>query len=255
LRVVDAEGLNSSYSSVLCAKIPTLISLSTSTPSETAGYSVSISGILLDSYGNRIENESVALYYAFSGFDSWNAITSEFTDSSGSFSAMWIPPAPSYFIIKAAYAGNYTHVESSKNATFSMLPYGSDYLFSVESNSTISSMGFDAESETLSFTAAGAEGTKGYAKVTAAKSLVPDLALLRVSVDGVEYDYSVSEVGDSWVILFAYEHSVHQIEIHLDYTIPEFPSFLILLIFMAAALLAIMIYKRKNRDGLACSSS
>jgi len=248
LRVVDAEGLNSSYSLVLCAKIPTSISFSANTPSAAAGYSVSISGTLLDLYGNRIRNESVALYYAYSGYENWNLIASELTDFSGSFSAEWIPPAPSYFVIKAVYAGNYTHVESSRNVTLSMLPYEEEYLFSVESNSTISGMGFDTNSQTLSFTATGAGGTKGYAKVTAAKSLVPDLGLLSVYVDGAEYSYNVTDAGNSWVLLFMYDHSVHLIEIRLSPVIPEFTSFLLVL-FMAAILFAAMVHRRKAIHG------
>jgi hypothetical protein len=246
LKVVDAEGLNSSYALVLCAKIPTSISLSTVAPSATAGYSVSILGTLLDFYGNRIRNESVALYYAYSGYENWNPIASELTDAYGSFMAEWIPPAPSYFVIKAVYAGNYTHVESSRNVTLSMLPYGEAYLFSVESNSTVSSMGFDTNSQTLSFTATGEKGTVGYAKVTAAKSLVPDLALLSVYVDGAEYSYNVTEKNDSWVILFVYDHSAHLVEIRLDSTIPEYTSLALLALFMTATLFAAIGYKRKS---------
>jgi len=248
LRVVDAEGLNSIYSLVLCAKIPTSISISTSTPSATAGYSVSISGTLLDLYGNRIGNETVDLYYAYSGYEDWNAIASEFTDIFGNFSAAWIPPAPSYFVLKAVYAGNYTHVESSRNVTVSILPYGETYLFSVESNSTVSSMGFDTTNQTLSFTATGADGTKGYAKVTAAKSLVPNLALLSVHVDGAEYNYTVTDADDSWVLLFAYDHSAHLVEIRLDSTIPEFPSLLVVTLFMIGTVLAVIAYKKRAKS-------
>ena len=250
LRVVDAEGLNSTYSLILCAKIPTSISLSTSTPSATAGYSISISGTLLDSYGNRIRNESVSLYYAYSGYEDWNSIASELTDSSGSYSGEWIPPTPSYFFIKTVYAGNYTHVESSRNVALCMLPYGEMYLFSVESNSTVSSMGFDTNNQTLSFTATGEMGTAGYAKVTAAKSLVPNLALLSVHVDGAEYNYTVTDTDDSWVLLFAYDHSVHLVEIQLDSTIPEFPSFLMVALFMIGTVLAVIAHKKKHSGNL-----
>ena len=249
LVVVDAEGLNSTYSLVLCAKTPTLISLSTSTPSATAGYSVNISVTLLDFYCNRIGNETVNLYYTYSGFENVAvAIASGLTDTFGSLSVEWIPPAPSYFVIHAMYAGNYTHVESSKSATFSMLPYGEVYLFSVESNSTVSSMGFDTNSQTLSFTATGVGGTRGYAKVTAAKSLIPNLALLSVYVDGKEYSYNVTDANDSWVILFVYDHSVHLIEIRLDSTIPEF-TYVLLASFMSATLFATMACRRKSARG------
>jgi len=248
LRVVDAEGLNSTYSLVVCAKTPTSISLSTSTPSASVGYSVGILGTLLDLYGSRIRNESVALYYSYSGNENWNPIASALTDDYGGFGVGWVPPASSYFVIKALYAGNYTHVESSKNVTLSIMPYGEAYLFSVESNSTVSSMGFDTTSQTLSFTATGEKGTVGYAKVTAAKSLVPDFTTLSVYVDGARYDYNLTEANDSWVLLFAYDHSVHIVEIQLDSTIPEFTSFLLVL-FMAATLVAVIVCSRKAIHG------
>ena len=246
LRVVDAEGLNSTCSGVLCVMTPTSFLLSTTVPSASVGCSVNISATLLDLFGNRIGNETVDLYYAFSGFGNWNAIASERTDTFGGLSAEWIPPAPSYFVIKAVYAGNYTHVGSSKNVTLSMLPYGEAYLFSVESNSTVSSMGFDTNSQMLSFTATGAGGTMGYAKVTAAKSLIPDLTLLSVYVDGAEYDYNVTEANDSWVLLFAYDHSAHLVEIQLDSTIPELTPPTLLLLFIIVTLFAVMICRRRS---------
>lgn len=249
LTVVDAEGLNSSCSLVVCAKTPTSISISTSTPSATAGYSVGISGTLSDFYGNVIKNETAVLYYVYSGYENWNAIALDITDDSGNYHAEWVPPAPSYFVLKATYMGNYTHVESSRNVTLSMLAYGEAYLFSVESNSTVSSMGFDSNNQTLSFTATGAEGTIGYARVTAAKSLVPDLAQLSVHVDGAEYDYNVTDANDSWVLLFVYDHSAHLVEIQLDNTIPEFVSSTLLMLLMIATLFAAMVHSRKAIQG------
>jgi PKD repeat protein len=246
LRVGDAEGFNSSYSIVVCAKNPTSLSISTSSPSAAAGYSVNITVTLLDSADMSLKNETVDLFYTFTGIENWTPISSNCTDSLGNYYANWSPPMASYFTIKAVYAGNYTHVESSRKVTVSMLPYGEMYLFSVESNSTVSSMGFDTNNQTLSFTATGEMGTVGYAKVTAAKSLVPDLALLSVHVDDAEYNYTVTDADDSWVLLFAYDHSVHLVEIQLDSTIPEFPSFLIITLFVIATLLAAIVQNIKH---------
>jgi PKD repeat protein len=244
LTVIDAEGLDSSYSIVVCAKNPTSLSISTSSPPVTAGYSMNITGTLLDSAGVSLMNETVDLFYAFTGIENWTPISSNCTDSLGNYYANWTPPAASYFMIKAVYAGNYTHVESNGNVTVCMLPYETQYIFSVESNSTISAMSYDNNNKTLSFMTTGKEGTFGYVKVTADKSLVTDIALLKVHVDDVEYNYTATEADQSWVVTFTYSHSVHLVKIELDYIIPEFQtSFLLVILLIVSIFLTAVRHK------------
>jgi hypothetical protein len=147
-------------------------------------------------------------------------------------------------MIKAVYAGNYTHVESNGNVTVCMLPYETQYIFSVESNSTISAMSYDNNNKTLSFMTTGKEGTFGYVKVTADKSLVTDIALLKVHVDDVEYNYTATEADQSWVVTFTYSHSVHLVKIELDYIIPEFQtSFLLVILLIVSIFLTAVRHK------------
>ena len=56
-------------------------------------------------------------------------------------------------------------------------------------------------------------------------------------------DYNVYDNTTHRWIYFVYEHSTHKIDI-----IPEFPSSLILPLFMTATLLAVIVYRRKTRD-------
>lgn len=70
------------------------------------------------------------------------------------------------------------------------------YVFTVESNSTISDLTFSSTSHILSFTATGVDGTEGCTRVTIAKSLASDIAKLTVSIDGIEYNYTVQGLDD-----------------------------------------------------------
>lgn len=248
LTVWDSEDLNSSCSQMIPTRMPTLVSISTSSSSTFIGFTVDINGTLCDLYENGLENESVVLYYTFSGVTTWFPITSGITDNLGHYYAQWIPSATGYFTIKAEWVGNSTHIGASNNVTLSVLPYQNEYVFSVESNSTISALAFNTTSWELSFTASGPNGTKGYVKVTVAKSLVENITNIRVYLDGNQSEYSITSLDDSWLLTFDYMHSTHQVVVDLDINIiPEFPSAMILPMFMALILALAFAKKRLSR--------
>jgi hypothetical protein len=61
------------------------------------------------------------------------------------------------------------------------------------------------------------------------------------STDVLQFNNTIYDNGTCRWIYFAYQHSTHEVII-----VPELPSFLILPLFMIAALLAAMAYKRKH---------
>ena len=250
LTVYDAGGLNASSSKSIPVKMSTFISLSTSTPSTLIGFSVNITGRIHDMYGNGLSDETIVLSYSFSGISTWTPIASALTDSFGNYSAMWIPTGTGYFNLKAEWAGNATFLLANATVTLSALPYANHYVFSVESNSTISNLAFNSQTNQLTFTATGPSGTRGYTKVTIAKSLVSNITGLQITFDGAPYNYTVSEAKDSWVLTFTYSHSSHAIVISLPPSVPEFRSSLILLLFMTITLLAISITILKRKRDL-----
>jgi hypothetical protein len=93
------------------------------------------------------------------------------------------------------------------------VPYADEHVFSVESNSTVSAFAFNSTSLELSFSISGLDGTGGYVKLTVAKSIVADVADIRVFLDGRELVYSASSSGDSWLLVFTYAHSTHDVAI------------------------------------------
>ena len=249
LNITDNDGLTDvTTKSINIGKIHTSTSISTSSPSTFVGFRVNITGTLQDMYGNGLAGETVVLYYTFSGITTWTPITSDTTDSLGNYFAMWIPPATGYFVIKGEWAGNSTHFGANNTATLSSLVYQDQYVFSVESNSTISELAFNTKNWKLSFVATGPNGTRGYVKVTVAKSLVADIADIRVFLDGRQFNFSIVSLDDSWLLTFNYVHSTHQVEMDLDINIiPEFSSFLVILLFMIATLLTVLAYRRKPK--------
>ncbi len=147
------------------------------------------------------------------------------------------------------WAGNATHSETNNTTTLSSLVYNNQYVFSVESNSTISELGFNTTDWTLGFTATGLNGTTGCVKVTVAKSLVGNPSDIRVLLDGEQQEFSVASIDDSWLLSFTYQHSTHQVAVDLDVNIiPEFPTWALMLLILVLLLAASMIYKQDSLE-------
>jgi len=116
----------------------------------------------------------------------------------------------------------------------------------VVSNSTIEDFEYFESNNTIKMHVTGLEGI-GFCRVCFPKLLfcphcLPYItAVINDGLTPVLYDnYTLHENATHKWIYFAYEHSTHEINI-----IPEFPSFLILPLFMIATLLAVIVYRRK----------
>jgi hypothetical protein len=249
LTIFDLNGMNSSCSKWILVIMPTFVSVSTSSTSTVLGFAVSVNGTLYDAYGNGLENQPVVLYYTFPGVSTWFPITSGITDSFGHYYVQWIPTATGTFTIKAEWVGNVTYIGTSNNVTLSSLPYMNRYIFSVESNSTVSTLAFNTTSWELSFTASGPNGTTGYVKVTIAKSLIENITNIRVYLDGNQTEYLITPTDDSWLLTFNYTHSTHRVAVDLNVNlIPEFPSMTILPLFMLLTIIVGVVLKRRKRN-------
>lgn len=220
-------------------KSPPTIKVFTDTSSTSIGFYVNVSGQLLNSQLQGMSNETVVLYYLIPGTTSWALITSSKTSADGSFSAMWTPSATGTFILKAEWHSNSTSQSVSCNATLAVMPLRGKYIFSLESNSTITGLVYNSASNTITFSASGLNGTHGYVKITLAKTLIRQVSDLKVYIDSHLVNYTTIEVGESYVFYFVYSHSTHQITIlgftpaegRIDYAIP-------LLIMVALAVLS-----------------
>jgi len=110
---------------------------------------------------------------------------------------------------------------------------------SVTSNSTISGFQLDKTDKTLGFNVTGEDGTAGFCRICIPTALMN--ATYRVFVNGTEVQCNLLSCSNSShsYLYFTYSHSTEEIVI-----VPEFPSFLVLSIFILTLSVAILRRKR-----------
>lgn len=196
------------------------ITIATDT-SATVGSLVNVTGNLCGYNGSPLVNQSIVLLYTFNGADSWIPMTAAQTDANGQYSIQWMNIATGTYTLKAQWNGNSLYNPASAVTTLSSLPSVQDKIFFVESNSTVSYLAFNSSTLALSFTVSGPSGTKGYTKVTIAKTLCPSAEGITVNMDGKPFEYVLSDSGDSLLLSFTYSHSSHSVDLYLPQTEPS----------------------------------
>jgi parallel beta-helix repeat protein len=113
--------------------------------------------------------------------------------------------------------------------------------YSVETvcNSTISDFQFNGTA--IAFNATGENGTTGFCRISIPTAFINGTLTVFVNETEVPYTLLPESNSTNSYLYITYSHSTEQIIIT-----PEFPSFLILLLFMIATLLAVMVYKKKG---------
>jgi hypothetical protein len=112
----------------------------------------------------------------------------------------------------------------------------------IESNSSIEDFTFNPL-PLLSFTVTGADGTVGFCRVAIPLILVWPNAQWTVTVNGtVIPNRTVVSDAHRTYIYFTYHQSTETVQM----TIPEFPSLLILPLFMIATLLVVIVFRRRR---------
>ncbi len=202
------------------APTPTQPKLAVSCQSFTTqtNFRVKINGTLTDN-GVGIPNAPILLAYSVTDGGSWLNLSTVNADSNGTFLAEWLPSVTGNYVLNATYAGDETHPATSTLVNFVVIPYDfgqAQDVFSVASNSTVTGLAFNSTSEQLSFTVTGPNGTRGYADVYIAKSLVNDTSTIKAYIDGDSATYTISSTADSWILHFNYHHSTHEVTIDLN---------------------------------------
>jgi len=219
----------------------TQISISVDTSSTVVGSVVNIYGILIDVNGNPIQSKLVTLSYSVTGND-WVPIGSSITNAAGEYYIQWINTASGTFTLKAEWIGDDEYLGTSATTTLTSLPYQNQYVFYIESNSTITALTFDATESKLIFTASGASGTTGYVKATIPKDLLYTEGNWSVLVDETPTIPTVNEDANKTYLYFTYGHSTKTIKIKATEAPPDFPSWALIFLILTALAVAVAIY-------------
>ena len=128
--------------------------------------------------------------------------------------------------------------------------------FGIESNSTVSALFYNPTNPEIDFTVNGTTGTGGYVKATISKSLMPSSEGIKVYLDGNPVEYTITSSDDSWIIMFTYHHSIHQVRINQE-SAPDhggqgdnsFPFYILIVaapaVFIGLVLVVIYVSRRK----------
>ncbi len=197
------------------------LSMIVSGPSSYVGFSVDISGNVTGPDNAPAYNQTVYVYSRFKAdpgipMYSWVVIAIERTDTVGGFSFQWIPTVTGDFIVRGSLC-NYPYVNCIDGSvsyhpvpspsgpidvSLSVLPAGNQQLVSVASNSTISSMNFNATSHVLAFQLSGASGTTAWVQVSIAKSMLSDPNSLQLRANSATIPFQAQSSRDQWTIVF-----------------------------------------------------
>jgi len=119
------------------------------------------------------------------------------------------------------------------------------YNVDIISNSTLSDFSFSPQhGGILRFNVTGETGTTGFCRVTIPKDLLYAEGNWTVLVDGNPVTATVNEDTTNTFLHFTYPHNTKTVEISGTTAIPEFPSWIILSLFLMTALFAVALKKR-----------
>lgn len=126
---------------------------------------------------------------------------------------------------------------------------GVAYNVNVVSNSTVSGFQFNpSEGALLRFNVTGEDGTSGFCRVTIPKDLlwVEDGWTIFVGGEPIT-DYTIIPDENYTYLYFTYNHSTKTVEIQGTHVIPEFPSTIILPLFILTTLILTILLKKKRK--------
>jgi outer membrane protein assembly factor BamB len=227
-------------------KYETNLSLSMDSETSLLGFKVTLIGTL-EGNGAPIGGATIFLSYSVTGGETWADITMIQTAADGSYSAVWIPDATGTYLVRATWAPYSLYEEGKSLRMLSVESFDAQNVFSVSSNSTLSALAFDSGTRELRFTVTGETGTTGFVEVKVAKSLVGNVADLKVYLDGASLDYSAQSTDDSWVLCFTYAHSTHSVIVNLGAASSPIMWFITVAVVVAVVGACLLLYFRKRK--------
>ena len=181
-----------------------------------SAFNIQIQGSLTNN-GVVLPGAGIQLSYSVSDGVTWQDLSYVITGNDGSFSCVWNPSASGIYVVKAEWAGNNQYLSANATNNFAVQPFNNQdqNIFSVTSNSTLTSLSFDAATNELSFNVSGMPGTSGLTEVCIPQSLLADISKLTVKLDADVLQYDVNSGGNVWIVTFTYHHSSHIVTMDL----------------------------------------
>jgi hypothetical protein len=166
-----------------------------------------------------------------------------------------MPDMPGSWRVNATWIGDEDHYEAaSPSISFNVI---SDLIFEcvwenkthnvqTTSNSTLQSLAFDQPLMQISFDVDGPSGTEGFCNVTVPKTLLRGDSWRITIDDAVITDFTETENVTHSSLYFTYTHtSARHAIIQGTWVVPEFPSTIILILFIAYSLSGAFLVKKK----------
>lgn len=119
-----------------------------------------------------------------------------------------------------------------------------NYNVDVISNSLVSDFSFNPETALVRFSVESETGITGFCRVTIPKDLLDAENHWTVLVDGTSVTSTVNIEANNTYLYFIYRHSTKTVEIIGTDAIPEFPSWIILPLFLITVLFAVLLKRR-----------
>jgi parallel beta-helix repeat protein len=124
---------------------------------------------------------------------------------------------------------------------------GVNYSVDVMSDSAVSGFSFNATQKTISFSVTGSTSTTGFCRVTIPNTLLGGPYSIVVSSSPPLYLNDKITNGTHTFLYFTYTHSTQRVYIIGTTAVPEFPSTIIILLFIVVSTLAAGITKARSR--------
>jgi hypothetical protein len=184
----------------------------------------------------------VSITYTFDEEDEWRVVLSV-TDSYN-IAYDWQRPATSAYKIQAII-----NVDEGLTYSFEAYTWNSiTYYVNITSNSTVTDFRFNPNvGPFIEFNVTGTAG-KGACQVAIPQSLLwVDYEEWEVLVGGEFVDYTVIQDGGTTYLCFVYGHSTKTVQIIGTHVLPEFPSVITLLLFVASMMLVLVLTKKLTK--------
>jgi len=201
------------------SRIPTTLAVSCKSSATYSNLNAEIKGFLLANESS-LSDKPILISYSVTGGKTWTDLTLINTDDHGNYAVTWMPDVTGDYMIKATYDGDATYMDATTIVSFAVTTFENEKVFSVTSNSTLTQLSFDSNSSQLSFSVSGPSGSTGYVNLYIPKTLMADTSNLRVYLDNTQLNYTVESDDDSWLVLFSYSHSTHDVTVDLSGTPP-----------------------------------